>query len=151
RETLASRPPTSAGLAHADGCRRACGGDGASHGVAVLRTGVPRRGRSCGRGPTPARASRARSAATSTFRASGAAPRPSRTAAYDPAPMSYAMGCRGGARATRPLVFTVLLGVLAASAVAQPGARLSDIPALARARNERQRPRIEAALAPYAA
>jgi len=65
--------------------------------------------------------------------------------------MSYAMGCRGGARATRPLVFTVLLGVLAASAVAQPGARLSDIPALARARNERQRPRIEAALAPYAA
>lgn len=38
---------------------------------------------------------------------------------------------------------------LAQSAVAQAGVRLSDLPALARARNERLRPKMETALAPY--
>lgn len=40
-------------------------------------------------------------------------------------------------------------GLLAAPGAGQPGARLSDIPALARARNERLRPKVEGALKPY--
>lgn len=43
----------------------------------------------------------------------------------------------------------VLAAVPMANAAAQAGARLSDLPTLARARNERLRPKVEAALAPY--
>ncbi len=43
----------------------------------------------------------------------------------------------------------LVAGLLLATPAAQAGARLSDLPALARARNERLRPKMVAALAPY--